>query len=267
MPPMTTRRKLAIATWSPPAEGNIFGKLTLDATRALAWLDEVRARTGEKVTITAFIGRALGEALQRVPTLNGRIRMGVYIPHETVDVTFLVSTEDGKDLAKVKVRDADKKSVSDIARELREAAGRVRKGEDEAFEKSKGVLRALPTWLIRPLLSVSGWLSGSMGVELKALGLERFPFGSCVVTNVGMFGLDEGYAPFTPFAHVPLLVLVGALRDAPTVKEGQVVVQKQITLTATIDHRFIDGFQGGILARTVREIFEDPWQLDRKPAE
>ena len=33
------------------------------------------------------------------------------------------------------------------------------------------------------------------------------------------------------------------------------------TITATIDHRFMDGFQGGVLARKVREIFADPTQL------
>ena len=44
--------------------------------------------------------------------------------------------------------------------------------------------------------------------------------------------------------------------------DGAVVVRKMITLTATIDHRFMDGYQGGILAKTVREMFESPWKLD-----
>src|SRR5437868_3292437 len=39
MSKMSTRRKLAIATWGNPGEGNIYGKLTLDATEALAYLD------------------------------------------------------------------------------------------------------------------------------------------------------------------------------------------------------------------------------------
>ena len=33
------------------------------------------------------------------------------------------------------------------------------------------------------------------------LGLEAFPFGSAVITSVGMMGLDEGFAPPTPFAR------------------------------------------------------------------
>ena len=65
---MTVRRKLAIATWGPPREGNIYGKLTVDATNALLWLDHVRKTTGEKVTITHFVGRVVGEALAQAPS-------------------------------------------------------------------------------------------------------------------------------------------------------------------------------------------------------
>ena len=77
-----------------------------------------------------------------------------------------------------------------------------------------------------------------------------------------MLGVDEAYAPPTPFARVPVYVLIGAVRDLPAVVDGEVVVRKQMTLTTTLDHRFIDGFQAGILARRVRDLFADPWQLD-----
>ena len=88
--------------------------------------------------------------------------------------------------------------------------------------------------------------------------LEAFPFGACVITSVGMLGLDEGFVPPTPFARVPLYVLLGAIRDQAVVEDGQVVVRPMLTITATIDHRFMDGFQGAVLARKVREIFADP---------
>ncbi|HND31785.1 MAG TPA: 2-oxo acid dehydrogenase subunit E2, partial [Myxococcota bacterium] len=262
MPKMSTRRKLALATWDGPREGNIYGKLTVDASRAMAWLDEQRQKGGEKVTITHLVGKAVALALRREPTLNGRIAWGAYVPHETVDISYLVVLEDGSDLAKVKICEADKKSISELAKELRERAGKVRKGQDSEFEKSKGLIRLLPTWLLKPILTFTGWLTGSLGVSLPALGLEPFPFGSAVITSVGMMGLDEGFAPPTPFARVPLLVLVGAVRDAPVVQDGQVVVSKLLTITATIDHRFIDGYQGAILAKAVREIFEHPENLE-----
>ena len=54
----------------------------------------------------------------------------------------------------------DRKSVVELARELRGRAERLRGGKDEEFEKSKGLLRALPTWLIRPILKLTGYLTG-----------------------------------------------------------------------------------------------------------
>src|SRR5688572_7548890 len=118
MAKMTTRRKLAIATWSSPREGNIYGKLTLDAGPALRYLDHLRATTGEKVTITHLVGRAVAEALKHAPGLNGRISLGRYLQHDSVAIAFLVALEEGADLAKAKVDNADQKSVADIAREL-----------------------------------------------------------------------------------------------------------------------------------------------------
>ncbi len=259
---MTTRRKLAIASWRPPREGNIYGKLTLDAGPAISYIDHLREETGEKVTVTHLVGKAVAQALAEEPTLNGRIVLGRYEPHEKVGITYLVAMEDGSDLARAKVDDADRKTLAETARELRERAEKLRRGGDEDWEKSKGIIKALPTWLLRPVLWLTGWLTSSLGVQAKSLGLEPYPFGSCIVTSVGMFGLDEAFVPPTPFARVPVYVLIGAIKDRAEVVDGEIVVQKQLTITATVDHRFIDGFQGGVLARAFRRGFERPWTLD-----
>ena len=35
-----------------------------------------------------------------------------------------------------------------------------------------------------------------------------------------------------------------------------------LTLTATVDHRFVDGYQLGTLAKVIRSVLTDPWQLE-----
>ena len=57
-------------------------------------------------------------------------------------------------------------------------------------------------------------------------------------------------------------MLIGAIDEKPAVVNGKVTSRPLLTVTATIDHRFIDGFQGGVLAKAFREAFEDPWSLD-----
>jgi pyruvate/2-oxoglutarate dehydrogenase complex dihydrolipoamide acyltransferase (E2) component len=259
---MSTRRKLAIATWRAPHEPNIYGKLTVDAGPAIAYVRRLGQETGEKVSITHLVARAVAVALARTPTLNGRLLLGRYRPHQTVDISFLVALDEGTDLGNAKIVRADEKSVVDLARELRTRAERLRHGQDSDFEKSKEMLRLLPTWLLRPLVSAMGWLTGAAGLSFRPLGLERFPFGACVITSVGMFGLDEGFVPPTPFARVPVYVLVGAVHEAPAVVDGRVVAQPRLTITATIDHRFFDGYQGGTLVRMLREAFADPERFD-----
>ncbi len=258
MSKMTTRRKLAIATWGSPREGNIYGKMTLDATAVLEHLDHLSKETGVKVTMTHFVGKAVAEALAKSPGLNGFLRFGVYHQHQTVDVSFVVNIGEGADLGKVKVENLDQKSIVELARELKQRSTKVRGGKDEVFESGKRILRSLPTWALRPTIGVIGWLSGSAGLELRSAGLERFPFGACVVSNVGMFGLDEGYMPPTPFAHVPLYLLIGAIREQPSVVDGELTVRKLITISATVDHRFVDGYQAGVLAETARACFAEP---------
>ncbi len=256
------RRKLAIAAWDAPREPNIYGRMVLDAEPALAYVEHLRKTTGEKVTLTTVVGKAVALALRDTPSLNGYLRFGTYVPHDRVDVAFLVAFEDGRNLAKAKIEHLDRKSVIEATVELRELASKLAKGSDERFNKSMGPVRLLPTWVLKVVLKLTGFLTTALGLSVPALGLEAFPFGSCVITNVGVFGLDEGFVPPTPFAGVPLYVLIGAVKEAPMAVDGAVVVRRQLTLTATIDHRFMDGAQGATLAKTVRRVMANPWELE-----
>ncbi len=263
---MSARRKLAIATWASPREGNIYGKLCIDMTNALKYIDHLRNTTGQKVTITHLIGKAAGIAYAECPDLNGRIFLGRYIPHKTVDIAFLVSLEGGANLAKFKVCDIDKKKVAVIAEELAAGADRLRKGKDNEFKKSQGMIKFLPTWLIRPMLWLTGYITGAMGVNAKWLGMEKFPFGAAIVTSVGMFGVDEGYAPPTPFARVPVYLAIPEIKKRPVVINDQIVIRSMLDLTVTIDHRFMDGHRGSMIAKLLRNLLENPWRLDGEDA-
>lgn len=259
---MTTRRKLAIATWASPKEGNIYGKLTVNVENTLRYIEHVRKTTGEKVTITHFVGKVAAVALKNAPDLNGRIVFGRYIPHRTVDVSFLIALEEGTDLGKYKIANIDRKTMVEVCQEMRAGAGRLHKGEDKGFEKSKPLLRHLPTCLIRPLTWMTGYITGALGLPVPAFGLEAFPFGACIVTSVGMLGLDEAYAPPTPFARVPVYLVVPAVQKRAVVVNDQIQIVQQLDIMATIDHRFLDGYRGAILAKKMRAAFEEPWTVD-----
>jgi len=263
---MSTRRKLAIATWGNPKEGMIYGKLVIDAAPAVAYIDDFRERTGERLTITHLVTKAVALGLREAPGLNGTVRLGSFVPFETVDLSLLVTLDGGRDLAKVKIDRCDEKPLVELCSETRAGASKLRDGKDKEFEKSKPLLRALPTWLLRPLLKLTGFLASSMGWSIPALGVTRFPFGAGVVSSIGMLGIDEGFIPPTPWCRVPLYIGVGRIHDAAQVVDGEVVVGAQLILTASLDHRFVDGADAGALAGTLRRYLAAPWVAEGDPA-
>lgn len=261
---MSARRRISIASYRPPREGVIHGSMTLDCSKVAKYLAEVNAagaqgRDASPVTITAFVGAVVGRALRASPSLNGRIHLGRYIPHERVNVAFLVQVNDGENLAQVLVEDIDELSPVEVHSQLRAKAEAVRSGKDENFEKSINLTRRMPTPILRRVLSFGGFVTTGLGLPFA--GQPAFPFGSAVITSVGMLGVDEAFVPPTPFLRVPLYVAIGRMRDMVFAESGEPVVRPGITLTATLDHRFIDGFQAGVLANRVREGFDNPWLL------
>ncbi|KAJ0406200.1 hypothetical protein P43SY_000384 [Pythium insidiosum] len=259
---MTPRRKLMIATWGPPDSGIILGTLSMDMTKTLPYIQQKRKETGEHITITHVVLRAVGAALANAPSVNGHIVFGNYYTAPTVDVSCLVAIEGGRDLGVCRLPSIDKMSLRDVSQRLRGDATTLRDGKDKVQADRNKLMSLLPTYIIRPIVNLAGWLGGCLGLRIKPLGIEPYMFGGCVVTSVGMMGLELAFAPLTPFAQTPLLVTVGSIKDAAVVEDGKVVVRPMLTITTTIDHRYIDGSQGARMAKALKSFIEDPALLE-----
>lgn len=265
---MSTRRRMTIATWRPPRDGLIYGSVTLDATEVLAYIERSRRLSGEHVTMTSFVGAALGRGLAAEPTLNGYISFGKYYTYDNVNVSFLVQIDGGKQLAQVLVNDIDKLSPTHVAEKLHAGASRVRSGGDDNFKKSAELAGKVPTWVLRRLFNVAGFMTVTMGKPFG--GQPAYPFGTAIITSVGMLGVDEAFVPPTPFARVPLYVTIGAIKDHVFAIDGKPEVRKGLTISATLDHRFVDGFQAATVLKSLRDSFANPDSLgslaDLEPA-
>jgi len=260
-PKQSTRRKMMIASWSAPNEGNIHGVLEIDVTKTQAYIEKKR-KEGQHITITHIVIRAIALGLQVAPSMNGRILWGKFFPHSQTDIGCLVNIEGGKDLANAKITNVDKRSYASISNTLHEKAQKLRQGKDEDFKKTTSSLKYLPVFILKPLVYWVGFLGGSLGLDIPLLGVKKFPFGSCLVTSVGMMGLDRAFVPFPPYGRIPLLAMIGAIIDKPIALDGEVVIRPILTITATLDHRFVDGAHAALLAKKVREVVSDPEAFD-----
>lgn len=255
-------RKITSATWGNPNDPQIYGDLEVDATNVLAFIDHARETHEVRLSVTHMVGKAIAYGLGEHPDLNVHMHGNYFIHNPTVDIFFIVSTDNGAELDGVKVSRADEKPVVDIARELSDRAGRIRSGDDAELGKTKKVIGRTPRRLLGLSMKTAAWLTTDREMDLKKYGLPRQPFGSAMVSSVGMFGIQHAYAPLSPYYRIPFLVVVGEVAEKPAVVEGQVVARPLLTVSATMDHRYVDGFHAAKLARSVRAYLEDPKRFE-----
>jgi pyruvate dehydrogenase E2 component (dihydrolipoamide acetyltransferase) len=257
---LTGWRRIAGAIWGDPRDPQIYGALDIDASALLGAMEKLRA-AGHHVTPTHFVGRALAQALVEVPDLNAQIRGGRILPRKSVDIFFITSVKGGNDLSGVKCVDVPSKSVVAIAAELAARSGALRRGEDKEFSLTKRTMDALPHPILKLMLRAAAMLS-HRGVNLKAMALKAYPFGSGMVTSVGMFGLPQGFAPLAWMYGVPILVLVGELGERAVVVDHEIVVRPILPITATLDHRYVDGWHISRAMKAFRGYLQNPAEFE-----
>ena len=79
------------------------------------------------------------------------------------------------------------------------------------------------------------------------------------ISNLGMFGIEE----FTAIINPPdaCILAVGAIRDVPVVKNGEIVPGKMMKVTMSCDHRVVDGAVGSAFLQTLKGLLENPARI------
>ena len=188
---MSLRREIAIATWDAPREGNIYGKLIIDARPALAYIQKLRDERSVHVTLTHIVARALALILKAPIGLHGYISFGRFVRHNSIDLSVIVALENRENISMVKLSDADQRSIAEIATTLNQSVAEVRSGEDQSVKKNMLTAKWIPWFLFKPLLKLVGWISTSLGWSIPTFGIIAFPFGAGIISNVRVFGVDE----------------------------------------------------------------------------
>lgn len=79
------------------------------------------------------------------------------------------------------------------------------------------------------------------------------------ISNLGMFGIEE----FTAIVNPPnaCILAVGAIREIPVVKNGEIVPGNRMKVTLSCDHRVVDGAAGAAFLQTFKQFVENPITL------
>jgi pyruvate dehydrogenase E2 component (dihydrolipoamide acetyltransferase) len=83
--------------------------------------------------------------------------------------------------------------------------------------------------------------------------------GTFTVSNLGMYGIDVFDAVIN--MGQAAILAVGAIREAPAVREGQVVPAQLMKATLSCDHRILYGAEGAEFLARVKQLLEEPVSL------
>jgi pyruvate dehydrogenase E2 component (dihydrolipoamide acetyltransferase) len=151
--------------------------------------------------------------------VNGAYRDGHFELYSNVNIGVAVAAQDA--LVVPTVFDADKKSLGEIARTVRELAGKVRDGKITPPE-----------------------LSG----------------GTFTVSNLGMYGIDAFTAVINP-PQAAILAVGALKKRPAVDEHGAIVARDTMFANLVSDHRILYGADGAQFLARVRELLEEPLAL------
>ena len=169
-----------------------------------------------KFSINDFIIKSCALALQSVPTANAIWAEDKILQLKPSDIAVAVSVDDG--LFTPVIRDADKKSLSNISKEMKELAEKARS---------------------------------------KKLLPNEYQGGSFSISNLGMYGIDNFDAVINP-PHGAILAVGTGLKKPLVNDDNSISVANMMSLTLSVDHRVIDGALGAELLQSITKYLEDP---------
>jgi pyruvate dehydrogenase E2 component (dihydrolipoamide acetyltransferase) len=172
-----------------------------------------------KVSVNDLILKACAVLLRSNPDLNVSFGGDKLLVHKRVHVGMAVAVDGG--LVVPVVRDADQKTLTQVAREARELVGRARSGK---------------------------------------LAADEMGGGTFTVSNLGMFGVQQFTAVINP-PEAAILAVGTAEAEPVVTAEGAVEVHQRMRLTLSIDHRALDGATGARFLQQLKTALEHPLQI------
>jgi pyruvate/2-oxoglutarate dehydrogenase complex dihydrolipoamide acyltransferase (E2) component len=241
-------------------ESLVFFEQKLNMSRALAFLDDFRFRTGLHATILHLLIYALAQVLKDRPRMNRFVAGGRIFQRRGIWISFSAKKRKTEDAPIVLVkREIDPSwSFEELVRQIE---GGISEGRSDKFSTTDAELSLmfkLPVFLI-------GWLVWLL-MKLDHFGLlpssfirEDPLFASMLIANLGSIDLDAGFHHLYEYGNIPILIMAGRSKEEVVVgPDGKPEVRPIMTLRYSFDERIEDGLYAVRAPEIVKRIIEDP---------
>ncbi|MBT3384914.1 MAG: dehydrogenase [Prolixibacteraceae bacterium] len=260
----TNWRKVASTIYRKPTDSKIYGTVDLDVTKLEKFIAQKR-KEGIKTTLTYILTLVVGRSIrQEAPELNTFVKRGKIVQREQVDATVSVLLPGGQ-MGSVKIENADQLTIAELSNEIADKIRDSRKGDENDTMQSKSLLSSIPWPLRNWVFKLYKTITIHWGISLPFIGLDSNSFGSYVISNIGSLGLDTGYGSLLPSSNVSVVFILGSIVKKPVIINDEIVPRRIMALSATLDHRVVDGSHGGIMFRSIKHFIKNPELLESKP--
>jgi len=247
--PFSGNRQAVAANSAVAREKSMIHLVTeVDITDARRHLAEHRIRTGEGLSLTAYVATCVGRALADFPELNA-FRSGrhlIVLDDVTVSVAF-ERVIDGESVPEpIAFQAINQKSYREVHDELRAAQSRT--GEPIGSAMGTAWTRFIPGFLLR---AVTRLAYRDIGVWMR--------YGVVGVTSIGMFG--AGAMWLVPLASSTITVSVGSIAKRLVLVDGSAKEREHLCLTLSFDHEVIDGAPAARFTSRFAEILSSGDEL------
>jgi len=245
-------RKFMMAAYNEPSGDPTVGtSADLDVTNTLEFIDKFKSQRGINLTMTHLFLKMIGLSFVKYPELNCKISWGKIYKLSSVDVFLPVNLspkgQRDMELGIIKINDLENKSLEQIASDCGQQSESCRQKKG-GYMKDLMVLMAkgAPHFLRKPGTRLFKTVVNNL--DLSFLGVKRCPFGSTMLTNVGVFGSIEGVSINSIGGVLPAFGLSSVFILGPVQKKVMAIddkpqVRPMVHFSIGVDHRLIDGFK------------------------
>lgn len=195
--------------------------VAIDMAPAMALRKQLNAILPEeaKISVNDLIVKAAGSVLKEHASLNASYAGDEIRYHDQVNIGMAVARDTG--LLTVVVKECDKKSLAQIARDAREVVNRAREGRMQADD-----------------------MLGS----------------TFTVSNLGMYDVEHFIAIINP-PQAAILAVGAVQQVPVVDANGQLAVGTRMKATLSADHRVTDGAEAARFMQAFRKALEEPMRL------
>jgi pyruvate/2-oxoglutarate dehydrogenase complex dihydrolipoamide acyltransferase (E2) component len=245
--PFTMNRRMVAASASVAREqNNIQGLIEVDISEPRRLIREHRQRTGDRLSLTAYVTTCLARAIAEHPKLYAFRKGGKLILLDDLTIGVIVERDiAGKMVPEpFGIQAAQTKTYRQIHDEIRAAQAYA----DDGLGGLSGMtwLRFIPSFLFRTFIRLA---SQSIRIRQKS--------GTVGITAIGMFGNKNQAAWGIPLVGgATVSVAVGGIVERPCVRDGQLETREHLCLTVTFNHDIVDGAPAARFIKRFSELLK-----------